>query len=191
MCEIDWSAVAAWVQAVGSVLAIFAAVWIGERSSRLSRDLVERERQRQADIVASTVAMKLGLVLVELQKKSQYALDLCTQVKDEKITKIDTHALSKILLLTTHESLTQLRSSVMLFDRDSGILTITALDMLDEYNRSIESAIAMYEFKGSKPDDLAKLCELVHKRMGNVAELCSKAEARLERVHDLDHDEAG
>lgn len=185
MCVIDWTAIAAWVQAIGSILAILAAIWIGERSSQRSRDLVESERRRQADILASTVAMKLHLVLVELRKKSQTAASLSAQVKAGIIQEINQDALSKLFLLIPHDSLTQLRSSVMLFDRDSGILANTALDMLDGYNPPIESSIAMYEFNGRKPSELAALCDTVHERLGHVEELCAKAESRLESVHGL------
>lgn len=189
MCEIDWAATAAWVQAIGSVMAILAAIWIGERSSKQSRDLVERERRRQADIVASTISMKLHMIGVELQKKSQHALAISGQVKGGQIAQIDKVVLNERFLLTQHEALTQLRFNVTLFDRYTGILINTALDVLDGYNPTIKLSIAMYEFKGSNPSDLIELCDLVHERMTYIAGLCSEAEERLESVHGLDRDE--
>lgn len=185
MCVIDWTAIAAWVQAIGSILAILAAIWIGERSSQRSRELIESERRRQAEILASTVAMKLHLVLVDVRKKSQIAAMLSSQVKDESFPEINLDSLSKLFLLAPHDNLTQLRSTVMVFDRDCGILTNTALDMLDGYNSGIESSMAMYEFNGRKPSELVKLCDSVQERLGHVETLCAEAESRLERVHGL------
>lgn len=189
MCVIDWSAVAAWVQAIGSVLAIFAAIWVGERSSKQSRNLVENERRRQADIAASTIAMKFHLASVELQKKSQHALAISAQVKSGQIPKLDKIALNKLFLLTRYESLAQLRSNVMLFDRDTGIFVNAAFDIIDDYNPTIELSITTYEYKGCNPNDLIELCSFVFEQMTCVADMCSQTENRLERVHDLDRAE--
>jgi len=46
MCVIDWPAVAAWVQAFGSIGAILVAVWIGNRQHKQNVELVEDERRR-------------------------------------------------------------------------------------------------------------------------------------------------
>lgn len=96
------------------------------------------------------------------------------------------NTLNQLFLLTEHEALAPLRVNVTLFERDTGILANTALDVLDGYNPSIISSIAMYEFKGNKPFDLVELCKLVNERMTDVSELCSAAEKRLETVHSLD-----
>jgi hypothetical protein len=185
MCAIDWTAVAAWVQAIGSIVAILAAICIGERSSQRSRDLVENERKRQADILASTIALKLHLVLVEVRKKSARATTLSGQVSSGLIQEITQESLKGLFLLVPHDGLTQLRSNIMLFDRDSGILTNTALDMLDGYNSPIETSIALYEHNGKKPSELKTLCDTVSERLGDVEELCSKAESHLEIIHGL------
>ena len=188
MCEIDWTAAAAWVQAFGSILAIVAAIWIGERSAKQSRALVESERRRQADIVASTISMKLHLVGVELGKKSAFALTIADQVKNGQISVIDRDALNNLFMITQNDALAQMRSNVTLFDRESGILTNTAMDVLDGYNPMVSSSIAMYLFKGSNPADLIGLCNLVHEQMTYVASLCSEAESQLESAHGLELD---
>lgn len=185
MCEIDWAATAAWVQAFGSILAIGAAIWIGERSAKQSRALVESERRRQADIVASTISMKLHLVGVELNKKSTFALEIADQVKNDEISTLDRDALNNLFLINQNNALDQMRANVTLFDRESGILTNTAMDVLDGYNPTVSSSIAMYLFKGSNPSDLIGLCNLAHEQMTYVASLCSEAESRLEVAHGL------
>ena len=190
MCEIDWTAVAAWVQAIGSVAAIVAAIWIGERSSKQSRDLVERERRRQADIVASTVSMRFHIAGVELQKTSDHALAIATHVKSGQPAALTKEALSKLFVLEQPRTLSEMRSNVTLFDRDTGIIVNTALDVLEGYNPTISSAIAMYEFKGSQPKDLIELCELVSERTLYLKGICATAEERLESAHELDQDSA-
>lgn len=46
MCDVDWAAVAAWVQAIGSIGAIIAAIFIFKKQHAQSIALVERERAR-------------------------------------------------------------------------------------------------------------------------------------------------
>ncbi|MCR6661848.1 MAG: hypothetical protein NVV60_01540 [Luteimonas sp.] len=46
MHDIDWMVIAAWVQAVGSILAILVAILIGNRQHRQNVELVEAERKR-------------------------------------------------------------------------------------------------------------------------------------------------
>lgn len=60
LCVVDWTAVAAWVQAVGSIAAIAVAIWIGKRQyaqsvallgkqHRQNLELIEHEQRRLAD----------------------------------------------------------------------------------------------------------------------------------------------
>lgn len=46
MCVIDWTAFWSAVQAIGSILAIVAAIWIGNRQHRQNVELVQDERRR-------------------------------------------------------------------------------------------------------------------------------------------------
>lgn len=185
MCQIDWNIAAAWVQAVGSIAAIIAAMWIGERSAKQSRALVELERRRQADIFASTLSMKLHLLGIEIQKKAEQARRIATRVSAGEIAKIDQDTLRNLFLLSQHESVMQLRPNIMFFDRESGILTNTAIDVLESYNPTMSTSISMYEFTGSEPDALVKLCTDIDDRLTYIGEICKQAETRLELVHDL------
>lgn len=56
---VDWPA---WVQAVGSVGAIIAAIWIGRQSDKRARELVESERARQAKVAASYICHALASI---------------------------------------------------------------------------------------------------------------------------------
>ena len=190
MCEIDWNIAAAWVQAIGSILAILVAIWLGDRSARQSRELVERERRRQADIVASTISTKLHLIGVELNKKSHFASVVADQVTAGTVPQLNDTALGKLFLLDQRPSLADLRAHFTLFDRDTGILANTTWDVVEGYNPSIESAIAVHQVKGGDRESLVSLCRTVVERMQYVANLCAETESRLERIHELDQDDS-
>jgi hypothetical protein len=189
MCKFDWSVAAAWVQAIGSIAAILVAIWLGERSARQSRELVERERRRQADIVASTISTKLHLLGVELNKKSHFASVIANQVNAGVMPQLDDTALRKLFLLDQLPTFADLRSHFTLFDRDTGILANTTWDVIEGYNPMIESAITVHQATGSSGQGLVNLCTTVVERMQYIEGLCSETESRLEQVHELDRDD--
>jgi hypothetical protein len=186
MSEINWSQAPAWVQAIGSVAAIIIAVVVGNRSAKQARDLVERERRRQADIVASTMSNKFHLILVELSKKIEMAKRIAS--KAGQADRPTTDMLSSLFLLTQHDSILQMRSNVIMFDRDTGILANTAIDVLESYNPTISTSIALLDYQGNRPETLVKLCDLLVDRMKYLHEVCTAAEVRLESAHELDKD---
>ncbi len=189
MCEFDWSVAAAWVQAIGSIAAILVAIWLGERNARQSRELVERERRRQADIVASTISTKLHLLGVELNKKAHFASVIANQVHAGSVPQLDDTAMRKLFLLDQLPTFGDLRSHFTLFDRDTGILANTTWDVVEGYNPMIESAITVHRAMGSGDQSLIGLCTTVVERMQYIQGLCSDTESRLEEVHELDRDD--
>ncbi|WP_142049418.1 hypothetical protein [Achromobacter sp. SLBN-14] len=71
LCEIDWSATAAWVQAIGSIAAIGVAIWVPydmDRKARVRSQEAERRRQRHTQI-------SLLPTLYELRSKTADFLD--------------------------------------------------------------------------------------------------------------------
>jgi hypothetical protein len=57
MCQIDWNAVAAWVQAFGTIGAVIAAIWIDRgdaRRARRERDAEKKERFSAAELSIRT-----------------------------------------------------------------------------------------------------------------------------------------
>ncbi|WP_449428812.1 hypothetical protein [Rhodanobacter umsongensis] len=186
MCDIDWSQAPAWVQAIGSVAAIIIAVVVGNRSAKQARKLVESERRRQADIVASTMSNKFHLILVELSKKIELAETIAKNANQAEAPTTD--MLANLFLLTQHDSILQMRSNVIMFDRDTGILANTAIDVLESYNPTISTSIAMLYYRGSRPEALVELCQLLVERMQYLSEVCTTAEERLEIAHELDKD---
>lgn len=70
-CNIDWSAAAAWVQAIGSVAAIGIAIWVPYSMDRRARvRLLEAERKRQRHTQISLLP-----TLYELRSKTKDFLD--------------------------------------------------------------------------------------------------------------------
>jgi len=51
LCDINWTAIAAWVQAIGSIGAIGAAIWIGNRQHRQSVALVEKQHHQNVELI--------------------------------------------------------------------------------------------------------------------------------------------
>jgi hypothetical protein len=183
MWGINWSLAPAWVQAVGSVVAIIIAVVVGNRSSKQARDLVESERRRQADIMASTMSNKFHLVLVEITKKIDLAKHIAANLNQADLPTTD--AFATLFPLVQHEPLLQMRSTVVMFDRDTGIITITAIDVLESYNPTISTAIAMLDYKGNRAQATIDLCNLLVERMEYLSQVCTTAEERLESAHEL------
>lgn len=71
LCSIDWSAIAAWVQAVGSIVAIGVAIWVPydmDRKARARSQETEKRRQRHTQI-------SLLPTLYELRSKTADFLD--------------------------------------------------------------------------------------------------------------------
>ena len=70
----EWTptVIAAWVQAIGSVLAIAAAVWIGNRAYRRSERILEETRRRdeaERHLKARSLAIALYPELLEMKEK--------------------------------------------------------------------------------------------------------------------------
>lgn len=183
MCEVDWVAVAAWVQAIGSIAAIGVAIWIGERSSLRSRDLVEQERRRQADIFASSFSTRIGLQAQEAEHKAKHATRLAGRPPGSP--ELDEQMLKGLFLLPNANELLEQRRDCLLFDRDSGIAVMIALDALSSYNPTTDTMIVMYSFRAGGQRDLPSLCTEIQSRLIFVAEALRQAEQRLEVAHEL------
>jgi hypothetical protein len=180
VCEIDWSQAPAWVQAIGSVLAIIIAVVISERTSKQARDLVVSERKRQADITASSLAMKLHLLNVEIEKRISFVSHLANSERQGNPGLPRPADLSSIFLLGNIDYVIAARQSNTIFDRETGILVNTVIDALEQYNPSVSSSIAMVEYFGFIP-----LCEDAVSKLRNLHDLSLQAEQRLDQAHGL------
>lgn len=80
MCSIDWTVLAAWVQAVGSVGAIFVAIWIGERQANRTKESADLERARQGAVMATGLASALYQLKLDTQLKLHVLRGIARQV---------------------------------------------------------------------------------------------------------------
>lgn len=188
MCEIDWSVTAAWVQAIFSVLAIVAAIWISKQSSDQSRRLVVGERKRQADIVASRIAMQLGLFAQQLDTRADRIELLVKKVDSGQVLQRD--LLTALLLPSQTEWITDMRQSTLVFDRDSGIRVLTMFDMIEGARLKIESSILTHGVLESSPAESARTLDEIKGILTAIAADCRYVEIHLERAHQLDEDAA-
>ncbi|PRG73380.1 hypothetical protein [Burkholderia cenocepacia] len=108
---------AAWVQAIGSIGAIFCAIWIGERSAKHQAELAEKSRERQLAERRSSLKAVLDEVYVRfkriepsLNESGAFSFSAFAQVSEDHL-----------------ERTLDLLGQVPIFDLDSGELTHAVL----------------------------------------------------------------
>lgn len=179
----DWSSFWSAVQAIGSIVAIAAAIWIGHRSDLRARTLVIEERDRQARIAASTVAAKIGNVAIETERKSKLMGKLIAGAKPGPMTIDNPQQFKCLFIVETHVS--EARSGVLLFDSDTGVLAGTVFDTVEGHNQSIETALNVFLTLNRNGEELSKLCTEVRERFKYLSELAAEIEHRIEGRYDL------
>ena len=184
-CALDPSAQAAWVQAIGSVLAIFVAVYVGWHSAKSSRDLVASERDRQSTILASTLSMRIHSLGIECTKKVALARQVLNEIQSGVRTQISAEQLKSLFLLTQHSPVIELQPHFLVLDKDSGILVNLVIDMALAYNPSTSVTI---DAGALKEDPRARVIEIltgVISDLSDIGELCDQADEQLETNHGL------
>ncbi|KVG77196.1 hypothetical protein WJ99_13880 [Burkholderia ubonensis] len=108
---------AAWVQAIGSIAAIFCAIWIGERSAKHQTELAQNLREQQLAERRSSLKAVLDEVYVRfkriepsLNENGVFSFSAFAQVSEEHL-----------------ERTLDLLGQVPIFDLDSGELTQAVL----------------------------------------------------------------
>jgi hypothetical protein len=185
MCGIDWGAIASWMQAIFSIVAIVAAIVVAERSAAQSRGLVESERKRQADIVASMIAMRLGLLATELETRAGRVDQYIGLVSDGHVASFDKDTLSAAFVPTQVQSLLELRAHILMFDRDSGIRVATVMDLAQGLVERLSSKILIFSMLPMGKDELFRTLRELGESLVKVAVACREAETALEEAHAL------
>ena len=98
LCSVDWTSVAAWVQAVGSIGAIAAAIWIGHQQHKQGIALVQEQHRQNIELVeheqkrlreeAEREAIEEGRDLKELV---MIVLDPLMRHAEERIEELNLH----------------------------------------------------------------------------------------------------
>jgi hypothetical protein len=110
ICVVDWTAVAAWVQAIGSIGAIAAAIWIGNRQHRQSVALVEKQHLQNVELVEHEQKRVREESEREATEESRDLKELVMTVIDPLMS----HAETRLEALALHKGRTEpLTSEVM------------------------------------------------------------------------------
>ena len=195
MCSIDWSAVAAWVQAIFSIVGIFVAIVVAKHSSEANRlvakesndsnrALVESERKRQADIVASMASTRLMLTEQEIENRADRAISMIDSLNKGEIAGLGIEALDALFTLVNPKKLNELKTQVFFLDSESGIALTTVMDILESYNDTTPMSFRVYVKQGSKPDHFIRLMNDVSDKLRSMLPACQITRERLETIHE-------
>jgi len=185
-CSLDPNAQAAWVQAVGSVIAIFAAIAIGERSSRQARQLVLEERDRQSTIIAASLGMRTHMLGVECQKRAETSQQLHDDLASGKVATINIEQLHGMLLLQQHVQVVELQNQTLHLDKDNGILSNLLIDTASSYNPTTSVMLASAFIRNNPQQAVLEAILETKSRLLALLHLCNESERLLETTHKLD-----
>lgn len=141
MAQNEW---AAWVQAIGSVLAIFVAIWIGKDSSTRARRLVEDERRRQAAIGTDVIAQRLRAVAKEARRKILWLeQDGAPEVFGRKVSWDQYRVEAERFRLASGNALAEeARAAIFFLTGIAAARVVTSIDVIADYNASVDAEIA-------------------------------------------------
>ena len=184
---------AAWFQAIGSILAIGAAIWVGHASDVRARQLLHEDRHRQATIAASSLSLRLGQVASECRQKA-YIIGTIRQAMegehDDQMVNLpaDMPPLLDIFLLTPENLKAEFRAWTLLFDHDSGIKASIALDFIETYNFTIKGSVAFFLTTGTDVKGFKDLCATAIERLSGMEADIRDAAETLETNFGLKED---
>lgn len=168
-CVIDWSAVAAWVQAIGSIVAIWGAFAIGERANKRAEAMAEQTRKRQAAIVATAAISTIKRIEMRAEVGARSIRKRAGEITNTgNIVFSDAVGMTQAVEIT--EDLSALLPSALVFDETAGRSLILVESVVAMTNETLRR-------KGKQMNGKALL------RTAVISELESMAEA-LDRVHD-------
>ena len=181
MCEIDWNASAAWVQAVGSILAILVAIWLGERSARQSRDLVDNERKRQAAIAASSIAARFRMLSDQLK----HQVSVSREIIDSETLPTEVIAIvESFVKLREPELFIAYREYAKYFDLETGIAVNKTLDMIENQNNGIDGDLAIAEFHLASAREV-EVRAILNQLWSRLSQTSSSVDLTMKRLENI------
>lgn len=138
------SDIPAWVQAVGSVLAIIAAIWIGERQSARAERTRRLEQQKLVRLHARSLLTKFRAILHEVSHRRQVVASFqrTPPPPEEKFKIGDADKLLRRLYLDSAQALPDWDMIALHFPSDLGIEVVNVIDNCQGYNRTIRHETA-------------------------------------------------
>lgn len=181
---IDWTATAAWVQAIGSIAAILVAVWIGKRSDERAERLVEAERQRLAKASAT-------FVVEVLRRVRRTAVRIHTELRENMEILADRtrkhgppHWLLKkeIYQIDLPAETDRMREMVLTFDVDVACEVTHAIEGIHRFNESLGMLDAG---RPSSEQDVLDVLAEVSTHMHQLQSHLAQAANTVELAHGL------
>ena len=147
------SAAPAWIQAIGSIAAIFAAAEIGRRQARAASDL-EAKKRADAEI------QKLKIIMALMARAHGLSNDICKAFSTVKFDDFD--QVSPELMVDTHLAL----QALPVFEIPDGLLALDVLTIGRALGVMHENWQRLRELcttdPASLPEEMAKLDTLAH-----------------------------
>jgi hypothetical protein len=147
------NAAPAWIQAIGSIAAIFAAAEIGRRQARAASDL-------EAEKKAATEIQKLKIVMALMARANGLSNDICKAFATALFSDFD--QVSPELMLDTHLAL----QALPIFEIPNGLLALDVLTIGRGLSVMHENWLKLRELctanPSSLPEEMARLDTLAH-----------------------------
>lgn len=163
------SAAPAWIQAIGSIAAIFAAAEIGRRQARAAIDLEAKKR-------AAAEVQKLKIVMALMARAHGLSDDICKAFATAQFSDFD--QVSPELMVDTHLAL----QALPVFEIPNGLLALDVLTISRALGVMHENWQRLRQLctsdPASIPEEMAKLDTLAHE-IGEIS-LAALAECKKE-----------
>ena len=166
----------AWIQAIGSILAIVAAAWIAKQQNVHARKL-EEYKQAKAD------KQKLEVIMALMARSHRLAIDVCKAYESNEQEDID--QISPPLMADTHHALMALPVfDIPEWQLSLDVLMISrALASLREQFLALQDSTSEEEFR-SNLKDLKELASEIKQISGDSVSIAKKEIKELDLVLD-------
>lgn len=153
-CALSSSAQAAWVQAIGSILAVGAAILVAWFQAKDAREQATADRQRQATIVATSLALAFEGLKLEAEMRLSHLLPLTPVISGYDATaNVQRDKLFEALQLDT-SSLAAAEQQALLFDESVGKVVVMAAVTAKNFNRKLRGRLLQSSSKAWHPQEL-------------------------------------
>jgi hypothetical protein len=176
MCEIDWTAVAAWVQAIGSIAAIFFAVKVGRDSDTRARNLVKSERDRQSKIAANIFYMQFGRLSAEIGARLKEVAKLKAQPGEYPGPAI------KYFALSFCKAIVERQADLYLFNEQVAPNIAAAIDQVHTFDSMTAQFVFSFSNSAAVPKDIVQMLE---KHLVQLLDTSDRAKGYLRETFDL------
>ena len=176
MCAIDWTAVAAWVQAIGSIAAIFFAVKVGRDSDTRARNLVKSERDRQSKIAANIFYMQFGRLSAEIRARLKEVTKLKTQPGEYP------EPAMKYFVLSFCKAIVERQADLDLFNEQVAPNIAAAIDQVHTFDSMAAPLVSSFSNSDAVPENIVQMLE---KHLVQLLETCDRAKGYLRETFNL------